>query len=187
MSWVGLLGGLLKRYAGGSGAAQHYVDRDYGQFARSAPREVMAAGIAEAFRSHETPPFPEMIAKIFSQADPRQRESILDILLRAAPPNARDRWFGPTGPGGRGGDGVSPEHVEELASRVEVDQPGVVEDLGRFLSGHPDLFRSLGSAVLAEILGGAARRTGAEGQSAEKIPTPAPSVNLPVFEATAEG
>lgn len=187
MSWVGLLDGLLKRYAGSGAAKQSYVDRDYGQFARSAPRDVMAAGMADAFRSPETPPFPEMIAKIFSQADPRQREGILDILDRATPPKARDEWFGPAGPGGRDGDGVSPEEVQELASRIEVDQPGVVDDFGRFLSGHPDLFRSLSGEVLAEILGGAARRLRAERQTVEKIPALAPTGNVPVFEATAEG
>ena len=133
----------------------------------------MAAGMADAFRSPETPPFPEMIAKLFSQADPRQRDGILDILDRAAPQDLREEWLGPGRAGGRSSDGVSPEAIHQLAARIQTDQPGVMDDIGRFLSGHPDLFRSLGGGVLAHILGGAARRLGGQGQTRESEVRPA--------------
>ena len=64
MSWLQQLGGLLGQCAGAN-AQQAPPDAydHFGQFAQSAPPDTLAQGIAHAFRSEQTPPFPQMLGQ----------------------------------------------------------------------------------------------------------------------------
>ena len=53
---------------------------------QSAPRSHLASGLAEAFRSSETPPFGQMLGTLFGNSNGQQRAGILNKLLGAVGP-----------------------------------------------------------------------------------------------------
>ena len=57
------------------------VEQDYSRVAPSAPQSHLASGLAEAFRSDETPPFGQMLGTLFSNSNGQQRAGILNQLL----------------------------------------------------------------------------------------------------------
>ena len=63
MSWFDELGGLLQQYAGGNQPTQT-TEQDFDQAATVAPRDAMSQGLAEAFRSDQTPPFANMLGQL---------------------------------------------------------------------------------------------------------------------------
>jgi hypothetical protein len=68
------IGDILNQYAQGGQAGN--PDDDFDQVATSAPPQAVSQGVAEAFRSTETQPFPNMLGQMFGQAAPNQRASI---------------------------------------------------------------------------------------------------------------
>lgn len=166
MSWIDQLGGLLQQYSQG----QHPHDRaeqDYDQVSQVAPRDVMAGGLAEAFRSQQTPPFPNMLGQMFGQSNSHQRANILNMLLATAGPAILSQLMSRSGGGGLGslagmlgGGGnnvqvtpedaeqVSPQAVEELAREAEQKDPNVVDRISDFYAEHPTLVKGLGAVAL---------------------------------------
>jgi hypothetical protein len=64
MNWMNQIGGLLQQYAGADRSPDS-AERDFDEVVRVAPREEVSHGLAEAFRSGQTPPFPSMLAQLF--------------------------------------------------------------------------------------------------------------------------
>ncbi len=169
MSWMEQLGGLLQRHLGGGDSAS--ADSDFDQVAQSAPKEALAGGIADAFRSDQTPPFAQMVAQLFGQSDGQQRADLLNTLIGAAGPQLIGQllagqglgWLGNL-IGGQGGvtphqaSQVPPEAVYQVAARAEQANPSVIDMVSDFYARHPDLVRTLGAGALAAALGGLARR-----------------------------
>ena len=76
MDWMNALGDIVERYSGqgaGTAAAPANPHQDFQQVAQSAPQNVVASGLSQAFRSDQTPPFPEMLSNLFGQSNPNQR------------------------------------------------------------------------------------------------------------------
>src|SRR5215831_988414 len=91
MDWMNAVNDILQRYsgqAGGSAPAPEDPHNDFQRVAQAAPREIVANGISQAFRSDQTPPFPEMLASLFGQSDPNQRAGLLNRLLESIGPGA---------------------------------------------------------------------------------------------------
>ena len=87
MNWFDQLGGLLQQYAGASASeTPSSTESDFDQVANVAPREAMSGGLADAFRSQETPPFPNMLGQMFGRSSGYQRANILNTLLAAVGP-----------------------------------------------------------------------------------------------------
>src|SRR5688500_4916681 len=87
MDWMNQLGGLLRQYADKTDDDPYDgADQDFDQVAQRVPPQAMSQGLAEAFRSNATPPFPNMLGQLFGQSDPSQRANILNTLLGAAGP-----------------------------------------------------------------------------------------------------
>jgi hypothetical protein len=162
MSFLDQLGGLLQRYAGiGPQQAPDTVDDDFNQFAQHAPPPALAQGLAEAFRSDQTPPFPQMLGQLFGQAAPEQRAGLLNTLMGAVGPQLLSHFIG--GGGQRGyspeqASQVSPRAIEQLAAQAESHNPGIIDQVSGYFAQHPDLIRTLGSGGLAAVLGGFAGR-----------------------------
>ena len=55
---------------------------------------------------------------------------------------------------------LSPEEVQELASRAEQEHPGIIDQMSRYYAQNPQLFKALGGAALAIALGQIAQRRG---------------------------
>jgi len=162
MSWLQQLGGLLQQYTGASpAAAPQTVQQDYHQMAQAAPQELLAHGIASAFRSDQTPPFPQMVSQMFGQASPDQRAGLLNTLAGAVGPGVLQQVLG-----GFGGGQVSPQvaaqvppqAVEQMAAHAERQSPSVIDQVGGFFSQHPGLLATLGTGALTAAMSGMAQR-----------------------------
>src|SRR5436309_530397 len=91
MDWMNAVEDVFQRYSGqgaGTAAAPEDPHRDYQQVTQAAPPDVVAGGISQAFRSGQTPPFPEMLANLFSHSDPNQRAGVINHLLSSIGPGA---------------------------------------------------------------------------------------------------
>src|SRR6476660_5800051 len=113
MSWLNALNDIVQRYSGqGAGASPAGDDphHDYQQVTQSAPPEVVADGLSQAFRSDRTPAFPERVSNLFSHSDPNQRAGLLNKLLGALGPGA----LGSLGSLGMGSN-VTPQQATELS------------------------------------------------------------------------
>ena len=170
MDWLNQIGGVLQQYAGVDRArGAESAERDFERFAQTAPREEVAHGLSETFRSPDTPPFPQMLAQLFRNSPTDQRATILNSLLGAVGPAVLSQIFSRHGGGAAGlgglltGSGqthvrpehaqqVSPEAVEELAAEAEKKDPSVIDRISDFYAEQPQLVKTLGGAALAVAL-----------------------------------
>lgn len=106
MDWMDRLGGILQRYQ--AGVPNDRVEDDYDEVARNAPPEAIRGGLTEAFRSDQTPPFPQMFGQMFGRSGGVERAGILNMLLRTVGPqilaSILARRMGSSGGGGTAGD-----------------------------------------------------------------------------------
>lgn len=100
------LGNLLQQYMGGaSGADNTRAEEDFERVTQAAPREAVAQGVTQAFRSDQTPPFPQMVGQMFGKSNPNQQAGMLNQLIAAAGPSLIGMLSGRGGAGGMGGLG----------------------------------------------------------------------------------
>jgi hypothetical protein len=175
MDWMNAVGGLLQQYAGaGAQPARGAVEDDFDQVAQAAPQSAIADGLAAAFRSNETPPFAQMAASLFQNADGQQRAGILNALIAAAGPMILSQVLSRGGSGLEGLGGllssgqttvtpeqaqqVSPEAVQHIAEEAEKDNPSIIDRLSNIYSEHPTLIKTLGGAALTIALAKLAER-----------------------------
>jgi hypothetical protein len=178
MDWMNQLGGILQQYTGArADNAPNTVDNDFDQLAQAAPQSTVANGLAAAFRSNQTPPFGNMVAQLFGNANGQQRAGILNMLMAAAGPAILSQVMSRSGSGGGlsglagilgGGqtpqvtpqqaEQVSPEAVQEIATQAEQKDPSIVDQVSDFYSQHPTLIKTLGAAALTVALAKIAER-----------------------------
>lgn len=160
MDWGNAFSHILDRYTGaggGTASAPADVHNDYAQIAQAAPADATAGGLSQAFRSDQTPPFPEMVANLFGHSDPNQRAGLLNRLLGTLGPGAI--------PGLGGGNvtpqqaqQVSPQQVQQAAAQAEQRNPSIVDDVSHFYAAHPDVVKALGGLALSIAIQHIARR-----------------------------
>jgi hypothetical protein len=150
---------ICKRYsgaAGGTASAPADPHQDYRNIAQAAPPEVMADGLAQAFRSDQTPSFPEMVASLFRQSNPDQRAGLLNHLIGAIGPAALASVPGLKEVSG-GGQSVtsqdvsqiSAEQVRQAATHAQRQNPSIVDQVSGFYAQHPDVVKALGGAAIS--------------------------------------
>jgi hypothetical protein len=170
MNWTDSISNILQRYSGaggGAAAAPEDAHSDFQEVARAAPREAVAGGIAQAFRSDQTPPFPEMVSNLFSHSDPQQQAGLLSHLLGSAGPGASSVPGLGTLLGLVSGNQVTPEQasqvqpeqVRDLAAHAERNNPSVVDQVSGFFSEHPTALKALGGLALSVAIQHMARRS----------------------------
>lgn len=173
MSWFNQIGGLLEQYSGASAAqAPDNVDNDFDEIAQVAPHSAIAGGLAEAFRSEQTPEFGQMAAQMFGQSNGNQRASILNTLISTLGPTLIAQFLGRKGGSGSGLGGllegltgggnqqitpeqaeqIPPEAVQDLATEAEKRDPSIIDQFSDFYAQHPTLIKTLGGAALAIAL-----------------------------------
>ena len=173
MDWMNQIGGLLQQYTGAqANQAPQTVDSDFDQFTQAAPQSALADGLAAAFRSQQTPPFPNMLAQLFGQSGGQQRAGILNMLISTLGPTLVSQMLtrgGASGLAGLLGSGqtsvspqqaeqVPPEVVQQIAEQAESKDPSVVDTLSNFYAQHPTLIKTLGGAALTIALAHIANR-----------------------------
>ena len=149
---MGLLD-LLQQALGGN------AEKHFDAVAQQAPPDQLGAGLAEAMRSKETPPFGNMVSQMFGQSSPTQQAGVLNQILAALGPAAATALA--SGALGRvlapgqsqltpeQAAQVSPDQVSEIATQAEQVQPGVVDQVSQFYAQHSGLIKVLGGAALA--------------------------------------
>lgn len=165
------LGNLLQQYIGGTPSAPaEQIKQDYGQVAQHAPAETVGDGLSAAFRSDQTPPFAEMIGKLFGNANPQQQSGMLGNLISGLSPAVLATIGGGLGSlfGNKAGDSaaitpadasqLTPEQVKDIALQAEQQNPGIIDKMSRFYADHPDLVKTIGSAGLAIAMATIANR-----------------------------
>ena len=154
--------GILNQYRGASAVSPPAtVQQDYSQVAQSAPQAHLASGLAEAFRSNETPPFSQMLSALFSNSNGQQRAGLLNQLIGAVGPSVlATGGLGRLAGLLRDGNNVTPEQanqippetVQQLAEHAEKQNPSIVDQASAFYAQHPTLVQALGAGSLALIM-----------------------------------
>ena len=159
---------------------KQYADRptdtqtDFDEVARQVPPDVLGGGIAQAFRSEQTPDFGSMIGSLFGGSNPQQRAGLLGQLISAVGPavlssiagGALGRMFQGGGPSGARQRQVTPadvidmtpEQVREVATAAEKSDPSIMDRVGAYYAEHPEVVKVLGGTALAIALGQMATR-----------------------------
>jgi hypothetical protein len=153
------LGGVLNQYAEGRGDhAQAHSDFDH--IAQSAPRDAVGTGLADAFRSNQTPPFANMLSQMFGQSGGTQRAGVLNALLTTLGPVVVSRILAQRNPSAASqvqagrpvppevAEQIPPEDIEALAAEAERKDPSIIDRLGQFYADQPALIKGLGGAAL---------------------------------------
>ena len=162
---------VLQHYANAAAPKPDLAHDHFDEVSAGAPREVLAQGMGDAFRADSTPPFGDMVGRLFGQSDPQQRAGVLNQLIRSIGPGVLASLGGGllgrlASPGTGAPVQVTPEQASQLtpeeaqtiATRAEQQDPGIVDKIGGYYAQHPQLFKTLGSAALAVALAGVANR-----------------------------
>ena len=164
MSWMNEINDVLKQYQSGSAAPSPATTQaDYAKVAQAAPSSVLSSGVAQAFRSQNTPPFGQMISQLFGQSSGEQRAGILNQLIAAAGPSVLSSG-GTLGSlaGALSGarptvtadqaQQIHPDAVGQLADAAHQRDPTIIDRAGEFYAQHPKIVQGLGAAALAVIM-----------------------------------
>jgi len=160
MGFSGLVN-LLQQYAGATASsASGNTQQDFDDVAQHATPSHLAQGLAQAFRSDQTPAFAEMIGSLFRQSNPQQRAGLVNQLLGAAPGGLASMVSGGLAAMLQGRPQMTPEQaeqlpadaVEQLAQQAHQNNPSIVEQVSRFYAEHPTVVKTLGAGALALIM-----------------------------------
>ena len=121
MNWMDTVGGLLKQYSGPNANAAG-VENHFDQVAAAAPSPALGGAVADMFRSSDTPPFAQLAAQLFNNANGDQKASVLNELLGNAGP-ALQSILGGAGLGAlatnvAGGQAITPEAASQVPPEV---------------------------------------------------------------------
>jgi hypothetical protein len=152
---MGLMDMLMQ--AASSSMTNH--DDHLQQVAQQAPQDLLGHGLAEAFRSDQTPPFPQMAAQLFGQSNGGQQAGMLNSIIGALGPMAIAGLAGGAlskmmAPGQtqitpEQASRLTPQQVQEIATHAQEQQPSVIDKLGSFYAEHPTLIKTLGGLAAA--------------------------------------
>ena len=152
---MGLLD-LLQQAIGGNPEAH------FDHVAQQATPDQLGTGLAAAMHSDQTPPFGDMVAKMFGQSSPAQQAGALNQILATLGPAAAAALAGGVlgrvlAPGQSQlspaqASQLSPAQVSEIAAQAEQSHPGVVDQVSQFYGQHSGLIKLLGGAALAVAL-----------------------------------
>ncbi len=120
----------------------------------------LASALGAAFRSDQTPAFPQMLSNLFSNSDGQQRAGLLNQLIASAGPGVLSALPGPLGALLKSGSTitpeqaqqVSPESVQNIAAHAEKTNPSIIDQVSGFYSQHPKVIQALGAGALAMIM-----------------------------------
>jgi hypothetical protein len=158
------LGQLLQKVSGGS-TSEAEVHSAYDQVAGAVPQGALAAGLAHAFNSDQTPPFEQMLGGLFQQSAPDQKAALLNQMIGALGPGAAQTLGGTGALAGLAGllkggaavtpqqaQDVSPEQVQVLAKQASQKNPSIVDTVAGFYAQHPQVVKAIGAGALALLM-----------------------------------
>jgi hypothetical protein len=174
MPWMDQVGNLLKQYTGGAAAAAapaQDVNAHFDQVAAAAPAGTLAAGLAAAFHSDQTPAFGNMLSGLFANSTGEQKAGLLNQLMANVTPAMLSSIAGGGALAGLLKSGgqitpeqaqqVSPEAVQQIAAQAKAANPSIVDSVSNFYAQHTTLCKTLGGAALSICLAKVAQHTNA--------------------------
>ena len=172
MPWMDQVGNLLKQYTGGAAAAAapaQDVNAHFDQVAAAAPAGTLAAGLAAAFHSDQTPAFGNMLSGLFANSTGEQKAGLLNQLMANVTPAMLSSIAGGGALAGLLKSGgqitpeqaqqVSPEAVQQIAAQAKAANPSIVDSVSNFYAQHTTLCKTLGGAALSICLAKVAQHT----------------------------
>ncbi|HEX3435795.1 MAG TPA: hypothetical protein VHT24_03435 [Pseudacidobacterium sp.] len=161
---MGLLSGLgdiFKQFSGSGTPAN--VEQHFDQVAQNVPASSLAGGLAEAFRSGETPPFAQMASQLFANGNGQQQANMLTTLMSSMGPEVISKFTGnnPSSPltallqsgqtqvSAEQAAQINPADVQTLAQHVEQHNPSIIDRVSEVYAAHPMLIKTLGAAAMA--------------------------------------
>ena len=133
--------------------------QQFDQVAQAVPSSVLASGLANAFRSDQTPPIGQMVGQLFGNSNGQQQAGMLNQILSS---------LGPAAAGGLAGgvlgsvmtpgstqitpaqaSQLSPQQVQAVVDHAHETNPGIADQLAAFYAQHSGLIKTLGGAALA--------------------------------------
>ena len=145
---------LLQQITGQGSAPVAPEARDqFQQIAQSASPDELSQGLNDAFQSDQTPPFAQMVAQLFGQADNQQKTGIVSMLLGALGGGTQPALSQAGIDSPEQATQLSTDQVQQIATQAEQSNPGIVQQMSDFYAKHPQLVQSLGAAAMAIVLG----------------------------------
>ena len=137
-------------------------DQNFDQVAQSVPSNVLANGLAGAFRANETPSIGTMVGQLFGNSNAQQQAGMLNQILAALGPAAAASLAGGVlgrvmNPGSSQitpdqASQLSPQQVQEVVEQAHQTNPGIADELAGFYAQHSGLIKTLGGVALAITL-----------------------------------
>jgi len=157
------LNDVLKNYTSGQTQNAEQAAEHYDQVAEAAPHNVIADGLAAAFRSDQTPAFGNLVGNLFNNSSAEQKAGILNQLVASVGPGVLSQIAGSalstrlSGTESRQitpdqAQQVPPELVQQLATHAEKSDPTIVNKASALYAQHPTLVKTLGGAALTVAL-----------------------------------
>ena len=158
---MGLLD-VLNQYQDPSAVPPMNVEEDFKAVAREAHADDLGAGLEQAFRSDDTPPFENMVGQLFQHSGPDQRAGLVNQLVNGLGPSATGMLGGgmlgniirraienrqPVTP--RDVQGVPQSEVESATAEAARNNPSIIQRVSRFYAEHPQVVQMLGQAALS--------------------------------------
>lgn len=140
----------------------HNAEAHLDQVVQHASPDDLGAGLADAMRSDQTPPFGDTVGQLFGRSSPSQQAGVLNQILATLGPAAASALAG--GLLGRmlqpgqtqltpdQASQLSPAQVGEIAAHAEQQHAGVIDEVSRFYAQHAGLIKTLGGAAIAIAL-----------------------------------
>lgn len=173
MDWLNQITDIMDKY--GSHDSRHVpgsVDADFDRFSRIAPPSTVSEGLAEAFRSRQTPPFASMLAQLFDRSPSSQKTNVLNTLVATLGPALVSQLLAKHGANRAaqelesGSATISPEvaeqipsnSIEAVAEEAEKKDPSIVDRISKFYAEQPALIKTLGGLALTVAMAKIAQR-----------------------------
>jgi hypothetical protein len=134
-------------------------DQHFDQVAQTAPADVLAKGLAGAFRSDQTPSIGVMVGQLFGNSSGQQQAGMLNQILATLGPVAASNLAGGVlgrimAPGSNQitpdqASMLTPQQVQDVVEHAHQTSPGIADELAAFYAQHSGLIKTLGGAALA--------------------------------------
>jgi hypothetical protein len=173
MDWLNQVTDIMDRYGSDDpNNVPDSVDADFDRFSRIAPSSSVSEGLAEAFRSRQTPPFASMLSQLFGRSPSNQKTNVLNALIATLGPALVSQLLAKHGANGAAqelqadGTRISSEvveqipvnSIEEVAAEAEKRDPSIVDRVSKFYAEQPALIKTLGGLALTVAMAKVAQR-----------------------------
>ena len=176
MNWFNQVTDILDKYgAGKPEAVPHSVNDDFDRFSQHAPAADVSDGLSEAFRSPQTPAFPNMLGQLFGRSPATQKSNVVNTLIATLGPMLVSQLLAKHGADHAaqelktGKTTVSPEvaeripttSIEAVAAEAERKDPSIIDRVSKYYADQPALIKTLGGLALAVAMAKVAQRQAA--------------------------